>query len=81
MHHGYAQGEGVANLDQVPETGALVAIGFPKFGGGTSAYARYIAICPPDWKHGVRVGEVPEAPLAQSTKPFRWDAALGMRRR
>ncbi|MGA7982705.1 MAG: hypothetical protein WCA32_21100 [Chromatiaceae bacterium] len=77
MHHGYAQGEGVANLDQVSETGALVAIGFPKLGG----YARYMAICPPDWKHGVRVGEVPEAPLAQSTKPFRWDAALGMRRR
>ena len=31
MHHGYTQAEGVANLDQVPETGALVAIGFPKF--------------------------------------------------
>jgi kynurenine formamidase len=24
MHHGYAQAEGVANLDKVPETGALV---------------------------------------------------------
>ena len=30
MHNGFAQAEGVANLDQVPETGALVTIGFPK---------------------------------------------------
>ena len=30
MHHGYAQAEGVANLDQVPETGALVIIGYPR---------------------------------------------------
>ncbi|MEP6789297.1 MAG: cyclase family protein, partial [Acidobacteriota bacterium] len=50
MHHGYTQAEGVANLDQVPEKGALVAIGFPKLQGGTGGYARYIAICPPDWK-------------------------------
>jgi kynurenine formamidase len=34
MHHGYAQAEGVANLDKVPETGCLVAIGYPKFKGG-----------------------------------------------
>jgi len=81
MHHGYTQAEGVANLDQVPETGALVAIGFPKFGGGTGGYARYVAICPPDWKYGARVGEVPEAPLPRSPKPLHWDADLGMRKR
>jgi kynurenine formamidase len=81
MHHGYTQAEGVANLDRVPATGALVAIGFPKFGGGTGGYARYIAICPPDWKYGVRVGEVAEAPLARSSKPLRWDADAGMRTR
>jgi kynurenine formamidase len=46
MHHGYTQAEGVAHLDQVPEIGALVAIGFPKLGGGTGGYARYVAICP-----------------------------------
>jgi len=79
MHNGYAQAEGVANLDQVPETGALVAIGYPKFGGGTGGYARYIAICPSDWKYGVRIGEVPEAPLPKSDKPLHWDAAAGMR--
>jgi kynurenine formamidase len=81
MHHGYVQAEGVAHLDQVPKTGALVAIGFPKFGGGTGGYARYIAICPPDWKYGVRIGEVAEAPLPHSTKPLHWDADLGMRKR
>ena len=64
MHHGYTQAEGVANLDQVPEKGALVAIGFPKFKGGTGGYARYIAICPPDWKYGVSVGEVPGCSFA-----------------
>lgn len=79
MHHGYAQAEGVANLDKVPETGALVAIGYPKFGGGTGGYARYIAICPPEWKYGVRIGEVPEAPLPKSDRPLHWDAAAGMR--
>ena len=29
MHNGYTQAEGVANLDQVPETGCLVVIGYP----------------------------------------------------
>jgi kynurenine formamidase len=79
MHHGYTQAEGVANLDQVPESGALVAIGYPKFGGGTGGYARYIAICPPDWNFGVAVGEIPEAPLAKKAKPLQWDEAAGMR--
>jgi len=79
MHHGYTQAEGVANLDQVPETGALVAIGFPKLQGGTGGYARFIAICPPDWKYGVTVGETPEAPLPRSDKPLHWDTAQGVR--
>ena len=79
MHHGYTQAEGVANLDQVPETGALVAIGYPKLQGGTGGYARYIAICPPDWKYGITVGAVPEAPLARIAKPLHWDAQRGLR--
>ena len=79
LQNGYTQAEGVANLDQVPETGALVAIGFPKFQGGVGGYARFIAICPPDWKYGVSVGEVPESPLARASKPLHWDATLGMR--
>ena len=34
LRNGYTQGEGICNLDQVPPTGALVEIGYPKFGGG-----------------------------------------------
>ncbi|MEZ0218157.1 MAG: cyclase family protein [Rariglobus sp.] len=79
MHHGYTQAEGVANLDQVPEAGALVTIGFPKLGGGLGGYARYIAICPSDWPHGVKIGEVSDAPLPKSDKPLHWDPVAGMR--
>jgi len=79
LHHGYAQAEGVAHLDQVPETGCLVTIGFPKLQGGLGGYARYIAICPADWPQGIAVGEVPEAPLPKSDKVLRWDQARGVR--
>ena len=78
MHNGFAQAEGVANLDEVPETGALVAIGYPKFAGGLGGYARYVAICPPDWKFGSTIGAA-DAPLPKSDKPLHFDAALGMR--
>jgi kynurenine formamidase len=79
LRNGYTQAEGVAHLDKVPEKGALVAIGFPKLQGGTGGYARYIAICPPDWKFGVSVGELPEVPLARYSKPLHWDHKAGMR--
>lgn len=79
MHNGYTQAEGVAQLDRVPEKGCLVTIGYPKIKGGLGGYARYVAICPPDWKYGVSVGQVPEAPLARSDKPLQWDAKLGVR--
>jgi hypothetical protein len=70
--------EGVANLDQVPEAGALVIIGYPKFGGGLGGYARYIAVCPSDWPYGVTIGQQ-DAPLPKSDKPLHYDAAAGMR--
>jgi kynurenine formamidase len=79
MHHGYAQAEGVANLDQVPPTGCLVDIGYPKFGGGVGGYARFVAICPRSWKHGQRIGQVPEAPLRKYATPLHWDTKAGMR--
>jgi kynurenine formamidase len=79
MHNGFAQAEGVANLDEVPPTGCLVNIGYPKFGGGLGGYARYVAICPPEWKYGVRIGEVPEAPLQKYDAVLHWDPAAGMR--
>jgi kynurenine formamidase len=79
MHNGFAQAEGVANLDKVPATGCLIEIGYPKFGGGLGGYARYIAICPSSWRYGVRVGELPEAPLQRYDNVLHWDPALGMR--
>lgn len=79
LKNGYTQAEGVTNLDQVPEVGALVAIGYPKFKGGTGGYARYIAICPPNWKYGVSVNQRAEAPLPKANKPLHWDRALGVR--
>ena len=78
MHHGYTQAEGVAHLDQVAETGCLVAIGYPKLKGGTGGYARYIAICPPDWKYGTTIGAA-DAPLPRSAHPLHWDARAGTR--
>jgi kynurenine formamidase len=79
MHNGYTQAEGVTRLDQVKETGCLISIGYPKFKGGLGGYARYIAICPPDWKYGVSVGEVADAPLPRSDKILQWDDRLGVR--
>jgi kynurenine formamidase len=79
LRNGYTQAEGVANLDEVPEKGALVAIGFPKLQGGTGGYARFIAICRSDWKYGVAVGELPEAPLKMYPNPLHWDSKTGTR--
>ncbi|MEH2207861.1 MAG: cyclase family protein [Nostoc sp.] len=79
LKNGYTQAEGVANLDRVPETGALISIGYPKFKGGLGGYARYIAICPPNWKYGVSVGQMPESPLQKADKPLHWDTKLGVR--
>ena len=79
LRNGYTQGEGICNLDRVPETGALVEIGYPKFGGGTGGYARYIAICPPDWKYGVTIDPSKESPMPKMAKPLHWDEKTGMR--
>jgi kynurenine formamidase len=63
LKHNFAQAEGVTNLDQVPESGALIAIGFAKFEGGTGGFARYIAIAPTSWPMGVTIAEQSGAPL------------------
>ncbi|TNF52113.1 MAG: cyclase family protein, partial [Gammaproteobacteria bacterium] len=49
------------------------------FQGGLGGYARYLAICPPDWQYGVSVGQVPEAPLPKNDRLLRWDAERGIR--
>jgi kynurenine formamidase len=81
MHHGYAQAEGVAHLDEVAETGCLLAIGYPKFKGGLGGYARFVAICPPDWTHGAIISVASDAPLPRNEKILAWDAAQGVRTR
>jgi kynurenine formamidase len=73
MHNHFCQAEGVANLDKVPEKGALIAVGFAKPEGGTGGYARYIAICPPDWEYGVSVLDAPGAPLPKQPYPLMRD--------
>ena len=78
MHHGYTQAEGVANLAGVPATGCLVDIGYPKFKGGLGGYARYIAICPPSTRKGVKISRN-DAPLPSFSKPLHWDTSLGYR--
>jgi kynurenine formamidase len=79
LHNHFAQAEGVANLDLVPESGALILIGFAKPKGGTGGYARYIAVAPADWPHGVSVSEVPGAPLPVQPHPLERDAHGVMR--
>jgi kynurenine formamidase len=78
MHHGYAQAEGVAHLDRVPATGCLLSIGFAKLKGGTGGYARFVAICPPGWRHGKRVSG-DDAPLPRRAAALHWDATAGTR--
>ncbi len=73
LHHNFCQAEGVANLDKVPEAGALIIIGFAKPEGGTGGYARYIAVVPPDWKYGTSVIETPGAPLPEQPYPLKRD--------
>ena len=80
MHHNFTQAEGVANLDQVPEAGALIVIGYAKPEGGTGGLARYIAIAPPTWPHGVTLKEAPGAPLLVYAKPLRRSADGVLRR-
>ena len=79
LRNDFAQAEGVAHLDQVPEAGALVAIGFAKPLGGTGGLARYVAIAPPDWPYGVTIAQAPGAPLPRQPAPLARDADGVMR--
>ena len=81
MNNGYMQAEGVANLDPVPATGALVAIGFPRLKGGTGGFVSLTAICPEGWTAGLRPGDVAEAPLVYREKRLVWDGKKGLRER
>ncbi|WP_313956023.1 hypothetical protein [Mesorhizobium amorphae] len=63
----------MANLDKVPEAGALVTIGFAKPQGGSGGYARYVAIAPADWPQGVSINDAPGAPLPEQNAPLKRD--------
>jgi kynurenine formamidase len=80
LRHNYTQAEGVTNLDQVPEAGALILIGYAKPEGGTGGFARYIAVAPASWPHGVTVEQAPGAPLPQFKQPLRRDSNGVLRR-
>jgi kynurenine formamidase len=80
LHHNFAQAEGVTNLDLVPEAGALISIGFAKPEGGTGGFARYIAIVPASWQHGVTIREAPGAPLPVYPVPLKRQADGVLRR-
>eukprot|EP00746_Dinoflagellata_sp_MGD_P025379 gnl/MRDRNA2_/MRDRNA2_159623_c0_seq1.p1 gnl/MRDRNA2_/MRDRNA2_159623_c0~~gnl/MRDRNA2_/MRDRNA2_159623_c0_seq1.p1 ORF type:complete len:403 (+),score=77.67 gnl/MRDRNA2_/MRDRNA2_159623_c0_seq1:69-1277(+) len=71
MHHNFAQAEGVANLDKVPDAGCLLSIGYAKPLGGLGGYARFIAICPEDSPDGVSIEDAPGAPLPPQKSPLR----------
>ena len=79
MHHGYAQAEGVANLDKVPATGAWST-------SATRSSAAASAATRASWPSArraastaVKIGQVPEAPLRKYSSPLHWDTAKGMR--
>jgi kynurenine formamidase len=78
MHHGYAQAEGVDNLAGVPAKGCLVSFGWAKFKGGLGGYSRYVAICPPGTRKGVKISRR-DAPLPEYSSPLHWDFGLGYR--
>ena len=73
LTNNFCQAEGMMNLDKVPEAGALIIIGFAKPEGGTGGYARYIAVCPPEWEFGKSVEELPGAPLPKQPYPNKRD--------
>lgn len=71
LRHNYTQAEGVMNLDLVPEAGGLILIGYAKPEGGTGGFARYIAVAPASWPHGVTIQQAPGAPLPTYPVPLR----------
>lgn len=70
LSHDFMQAEGVANLDQVPQSGALIAIGFARPQGGTGGFARFVAIAPASWEHGKTIAQSPGAPLPRQPAPL-----------
>jgi len=81
MANGFPQAECVANLDQVPETGALVSTGLPRIKGAVAGMLVLHAISPREWQAGVAPGEVAESPLPFHDQRLVYDAEKGVRLR
>jgi kynurenine formamidase len=71
LRHNFTQAEGVMNLDLAPEAGGLIIIGYAKPEGGTGGFARYVAVAPASWPHGVTIEQAPGAPLPVYPAPLR----------
>jgi len=74
LHKNFLQAEGVANLDQVPEIGCLISIGFAKASGGLGGLARYVAICPESSQFGLTIDKASGSPLPEYKDPLRRDS-------
>jgi len=81
MANGFPQAECVTNLDQVPETGALVSFGLSRIKGAVAGMLMLHAICPSDWHAGTAPGEVAESPLPFHDKKLVYDVEKGVRLR
>src|SRR3546814_14575456 len=69
MHNHFAQAEGLANLDKVPEAGALIAIGFAKPLGGAVGHAAPVAFAPADFPPHAPFLTPPAPPPPQHPHP------------
>jgi len=78
LSNGYPQLECVANLDLVPETGALLAFGVPRLRGSTAFPITLAALCPPNWPHGLVPGFHGESPLPFHDRRLNYDVKTGM---
>jgi len=74
LKNNFCQAEGMMNLDKVPEKRRhLLSLVLQNRKGEQAVNARYIAVCPPGWKYGKSIAEVPGAPLLKHPFPLKRD--------
>ena len=76
MHNGYAQAEGVANLDKVrgdrlPGRHRLPEVRWRRWAATRASWRSARR----SWRTACKIGEVPEAPLRKYSSPLHWDTA------
>jgi len=60
---------------------SIALAGSPALPTVAGGFASSTAICPPEWTHGARPGEVAEAPLPYNEKRLAMNQATGVRER